>query len=460
MTHVSPTIGLRRRAAGLLTAVLALGACGGGGGGAGGAGSFCRAVAVLFETTEKVAEGGAPAEAERDAATALEALPDDAPAPVRDYFSAFRQVAANSKVWNDPQTGGIKEEYAGDAVRLVFTLKETAAATGSYVAGRCAGAPDIPAEGPLSRPGGSGAAPGGQPRPAPSRPADVRVLLDDGPAGSYERVTVDIARVTATNAEPRDARGPGATATAANSLLVDVELAATTPAANEFDAGDFGLVPPGGAPIPASTLLDQSGEASAIGIGGGGAVRATVVFPTPELMTDARGYALRIERDGRVPAVIAFGGGPRSGYPVSLAPGATGAFAVALTATCTDRYRTTVRSAGADLDADLGRSGGVRRAATGRRWVTVVLEMTNVTPAGMCQTFSGNTGVVELRLQAGGRAAAPAGDRSFDKIAAGATADRTYVFEVEAGTSELVLSGGSGEVLGRWTAELPPAPGE
>lgn len=140
--------------------------------------------------------------------------------------------------------------------------------------------------------------------------------------------------------------------------------------------------------------------------------------------------------------------------------GATGAFAVQLTAVCTDRYESTVRSASADLDADLGGTKGLGRAPRGRRWVTVVLQVTNVTPGGQCQAFSSNAGVVEMRLPADERAVAPANERSFDQLAVGATADRVYVFEVNAGARSFVLTGNAGEVLGRWTAEMPPAPGE
>ena len=81
MTHVDLTIGGGRGVACLLSAALALGACGDGGGGGGG---FCRAVADL----------------EPDAAADLKALPDDAPAEVRDYFGATREAAALRKVWS------------------------------------------------------------------------------------------------------------------------------------------------------------------------------------------------------------------------------------------------------------------------------------------------------------------------------------------------------------------------
>lgn len=121
--------------------------------------------------------------------------------------------------------------------------------------------------------------------------------------------------MTATNAEPRAAGGTNPMATAANSLLVDVELAAITPAANRFAAGDFRLAGPDGTPIIASALLGSAGEASTVRLSGKDTARTTVVFPTPELVSDARGYALRVERDDRVPAVLGLsgaGGGSRS----------------------------------------------------------------------------------------------------------------------------------------------------
>lgn len=131
------------------------------------------------------------------------------------------------------------------------------------------------------------------------------------------------------------------------------------------------------------------------------------MFPTPELVRDVRGYALRIERDDRVPTVLPFGGGPTSPYPVAFAAGATGAFTATLSASCVDKYQAKVRSAGADLDVDLGRTRDTGRVKRGRRWVTVVVQMTNVTPAGECQVFSGNAGVVEMRLQADDRPSRP-----------------------------------------------------
>lgn len=67
---------------------------------------------------------------------------------------------------------------------------------------------------------------------------------------------------------------------------------------------------------------------------------------------------------------------------------------------------------------------------------------------------------VELRLEADGRKLAPDNEKSFHKIEPGATGERTKVFPVDAGASSLVLTGPGGEVLGRWSVDLPAAPGE
>lgn len=456
----------RRRLAPLLAGALILVSCAGRHGDAARTEKFCRAFATMSATAAKAArDTGLRADLERDAAAALKALPDDAPDAVKDYLGTVRELSALSQVSENPQTGGIKAEYVDDFQRLVRMEGATKNATSQFVAERCQGAP-VPAKGSQGGTGGTSGSSSGRPNgQAPSRPAEVRVLLADGPAGSYERVTVDVGKVTATNADPRAAGGANPMASAANSLLVDIDLAATTGAANRFGAGDFRLVGPDAPPIIASALLDPAGEASTVRLNGSDAARRTVVFPTPELVRDARSYALRIERDDRVPAVLAFGGGTPAGYPVALTAGAAGAFAVQLTPVCTDRYRTAVRSASADLDADLGGTTGIGRAHRGRRWVTVVLQVTNVTPAtpgsgGPCQAFSGSAGVVELHLQADGGANVAANARSFDKLAVGASADRVYVFEVNAGARSFVLTGNAGEVLGRWTTELPPTPGE
>ena len=419
---------------------------------------FCREFANVLTVPKGAGSGDTADDTEREAAAAVKVVPGDAPRAVADYIRATREFVALSKVWDNPQTGGIKQEYVGDFQRLIGVLEDTTAPTAQFVGERCPGA-RLPQSLQSRLEGAPSGRPGGQAQ-APSRPAEVRVLLPGGPAGSYERVTVEVGKVTATNAEPKAAGGANPTATGTNSLLVDVELEATTSIANVFRPTDFRLAGPSGTPIVASALLETGGEGSTVRLAGRDAAKRTVVFPTPELVRDLRGYALRIERDDRVPAVLPFGGAPNTAYPVTLAAGATGAFTVALTAVCTDQYRTTVRSAGADLDADLGRTRDTGRAKRGRRWFTVVLQVTNVTPAGACQAFSGNAGVVEMRLQADGQAVEPVNERSFDRVAVGATGDRVYVFEVSAGARSLVLLGHTGEVLGRWAAELPPAPGE
>lgn len=421
--------------------------------------TFCQAYADLAASSKEAKAGKGLAGVERDARAVLEVVPDDAPREVTDFFGALGEMAKLSQVWENPATGGIKEEYVDDFQRLTgIVLGDEAKTAGRFVSERCPGTA-IAGEGPLSGLAGSSGRPPG-PTTAEARPAKVTVLLEDGPAGVYERVKVDVGRVTATDAAPTNVAAPNSPATGTNSLLVDVDLTATTSAGNVFSAGDFRLERPGGAPIAAQTLVDKGAAPSSLQLRGRDSARATVVFPTDTLVKDLGGYALRVDRDERVPAVLPLTGTAAPPYPVALDAGATGAFASPLIPQCTDRYTTTVRSASADLDGDVGSNGGVKRAKRGRRWVSIVLQVKNVTPAGECDAFSGAYATVELRLQADGRAVAPANPRSFERIERGSSGDRTEVFEVEATARSLALTGPKGEVLGRWPVNLAAAPGE
>lgn len=442
--------------------------------------TFCRAFADLAVSANEAAgvndfgDRAVAERVERDARAVVEVVPDGAPDQVAAFFGALDQMAELSPVWQNPATGGIKEEYVDDFVRLVGVVTgDEATVTGRFVAEGCPGT-TIASKGPLSGLRGSGGAgPGaGGASPATSapdvRPATVSVLLDDGPSGVYERVKVDVGKVTATDAAATTVSRPDPPATTTSSLLVDVDLTATTSATNVFSADDFRLERLDGAPIAGQKLVDKGAEPSSLQLRGRDSARATVVFPTDSLVRDLRGYALRVDRDERVPAVLPLTGPVAAPYPQALEAGAAGAFASTLTPTCTDRYQTTVRSAGADLDGDLASFGGVKRAKRGQRWVTVVLQVTNVTPtppgrsstAMVCDAFSGAYSTVEVRLQADGRSVAPANPKSFEQIKLGSSGERTHVFEVDATARSLTLTGPAGEVLGRWPVTLPAAPGE
>ena len=485
MTNPIPSVQRRRPLLLALVGVLVLGACAGGDNEEGVATArgvnptFCRAFTDLIASSKEtagksLADGAVAKRLERDARAVLEVVPDDAPGEVTTLLNALAEMAELSRVWQNPATGGIKQEYVDDFQRLTgVLLGDEPKAAGRFVAERCPGM-TIPGDGPLKGLGGAGGAPGpggASPASSAARPATVTVLLGDGPAGVYERVKVDVGRVTATDAAPTTASAPNPPATGTNSILVDVDLTATTSAENLFSAADFRLERPDGAPISAQTLVDKGAEPSSLQLRGRDSVRATVAFSTDSLVRDLRGYALRVERDERVPLVLPLTGPvPAPPYPAALEAGATGAFASKLTATCTDRYQTTVQSAGADLDGDLeslgGAYGGVKRAKRGRRWVTVVVEVRNVTPAGrssteqVCDAFSGMYATVEVRLQADGRAVAPANPASFQQIKPGSSGERAHVFEVDATARSLTFTGPSGEVLGRWSVNLPAAPGE
>ena len=437
--------------------------------------TFCRAFTDLIASSraadeKSITDGAMGQRLERDARAVLEVVPDDAPGEVTTFLGSLAELAELSQVWTNPATGGIKQEYVDDFQRLTgVLLGDEPKAAGRFVAERCPGMA-IPGDGPLKGLGGSGGAAGpagASPAGSAARPATVTALLEDGPAGVYERVKIDVGRVTATDADPTTASAPNAPATGTSSLLVAVDLTATTSARNVFSAADFRLERPDGAPISAQTLVDKGSEPSSLQLRGRDSVRATVAFRTDSLVRDLGGYALRVDRDERVPAVLPLSGPvPAPPYPTAFEAGATGAFTSKFTATCTDRYQTTVRSAGADLDGDLGSFGGVKRAERGRRWVTVVLQVTNVTPPGrsnfekLCDSSSGNYATVELRLQADGRAVAPANPRLFEQIPIGSSAERTHVFEVDATARSLGLTGPSGDVIGRWSVNLPAAPGE
>lgn len=421
--------------------------------------TFCDAFAELIGPGGDRSSPEFLVRTEQAAEAALEVLPKGAPRELPEFLKAIAEMTSLSRIWENPETGGIKEEYLDDFQRLTaVTLGDAAKVAARFASEECSGLPAVAGStlGSLVQPsGGQTPGPTGTSATTTARPAEEVVLAQDGPSGTYERVTVNVGRVTATT-DP----GPA-------SVLVEVELTATTAATNVFSAADFRLGGPGGA-IAADTLVDGGEEPSSLQLRGRDSVRATVVFPTPALVRSLSGYDLRVDRDDRVPAVIPLTGKGAAPYPVALPAGATGAFRAPLTPACDDDYKTAVGSVGADLDADLGspkKDVDVKRAARGRRWITVVLQVTNVTapsqsPTGGCDASSGNYAGVELRLQADGRALAPANPPSFEGIRRGSTADRTHVFEVDVAARSFVLVGPNGEVLGRWTTDLPAAPGE
>lgn len=174
--------------------------------------TFCRAFADLAVSAKEAAgvnDFGERAVAKRvhqDARAVVEVVPDDAPGQVTAFFGALGEMAELSQVWQNPATGGIKEEYVDDFGRLLGVVTgDKAKVTGRFVTDGCPGTA-IARKGPLSGlRGSSGAVPGaGGASPATSapevRPATASVLLDDGPASVYEQVKVDVGKVTATDA--------------------------------------------------------------------------------------------------------------------------------------------------------------------------------------------------------------------------------------------------------------------
>lgn len=75
--------------------------------------TFCQAYADLAASSKEAKAGKGVAGLERDARAVLEVVPDDAPREVTDFFGALGEMAKLSQVWENPATGGIKEEYSG-----------------------------------------------------------------------------------------------------------------------------------------------------------------------------------------------------------------------------------------------------------------------------------------------------------------------------------------------------------
>lgn len=474
-----------RRHGRLTTAVIVgasiLSACGGDDGGRGraqasGVGrTFCTALEDLVVSANKAAVTESDATSLRaDSQAILEVIPGGAPGEVATFFEALNEMILLSEVWTNPETGGIKEEYLDDFARLIeVSGGDPADVSQRYATSQCPSLFEDAGDAMARFFGGDGgrlpATPGAGPS-SPSAPsgqgAEVRTVLTDGPSGAYEQVTFDIATVAASNADPAEASLDTPADAGASVLLVQIDAATDLSAPNQFSADDFRLTDPSGSTVTALSIIDRSGASVAFQLRGRDSARGIVVFPTDALVGDVSGYTVRIERDDRVPTLLPFGGPVATPYPVALEAGATGAFEASLTAACTDSYETSVSAADADLDADLGDPQGIERSARGQRWLRVALDVTNVsvqgpsTNDGVCHAFSGNFAGVELRLEADGRSTAPASEKSFDQIEPGSTAERALIFEVAADARELVLVGPAGEALGRWSVDLPAAPGE
>jgi hypothetical protein len=132
----------------------------------------------------------------------------------------------------------------------------------------------------------------------------VLTVLDDGPAGVYEQVTLDVATVTATNADPATAFSDDPQATADNFLLFEIDATTDLDAPNQFSADDFRLTDRSGSTITAQSVIDRSGGGASLQLRGRDSTEGIVVFATDSLVSELRGYTLSVDRDGRVPAVL------------------------------------------------------------------------------------------------------------------------------------------------------------
>lgn len=456
---------------------LVLAACGGDDGGESGladvqgvARDYCSALGNLVASVgeaDRTDSGFAPAT--RDSEALVEVIPDDAPDDVTAYFVALTEMTELADVWEN-EVGGIKDEYVDDFQRLLGVVAgDPAASAAQYSREQC---PDP--DGVLSTffgdDGGPLAAPPGDespPETAAGAPAEVRTVLDDGPVGTYEQVTFDIATVTATNADPAIVTAGDPIASDSTFVLVEIDATTDASAPNQFTPDEFRLADPSGTAVAARAFTDASGNAASVQLQGRDSIGGVLVFPTDSFVSDLDGYTFIIDRDERVPTVLSFSDPVDSAYPVGLEAGAAGAFEARVIADCVDNYETSVTSAEVGIDADLGDAFGVVRSMRGQRWLRVVLDVTNATVqqgtdsgAINCHTSSGLYLAVEVRLDADGRLTASESEPVYTPIEPGTTEERVHVFPFPADAEELVLVGPAGEPLGRWTVDLPAPPGE
>ncbi len=456
---------------------LVLAACGGDDGGGNGladvqgvARDYCSALGELITSVgEADRTDSSFAPATTDTQALVEVIPDDAPDDVTVYFVALAEMTMLADVWEN-EVGGIEDEYVDDFQRLIGVVGgEPAASAAQYSREQCPDPDGVVTaffggdSGPLAAPPGDEPAP----EPAVGGPVEVRTVLDDGPVGTYEQVTFDIATVTATNADPAVTSAGDPIASDSTFLLVEIDATTDASAPNQFSADEFRLTDPSGATVVAREFTDANNASASVQLQGRDSIDGTLVFPTDALVSDLGGYTFSIDRDDRVPTVLSMTDPNASPYPVELDSGATGAFETQIVGACIENYETAVTAAAVDLDADLGGSIGVDRSARGQRWFRVVLDVTNATVqqgtdsgAANCQGASGIYSAIELRLDADGRATAPVSERVFDTIPPGTTGERVHVFPFPADARELVLVGPAGEALGSWSVDLPVPPGE
>ncbi len=111
--------------------------------------TFCQALGKMLVTAKVVKAGTGTARVprdvvkvglERDIKAVLDVVPDDAPGELTAFLGGLREVAELSQVWDNPATGGIKEEYVDDFQRLAGVLfDDPPKVVGLFVAERRSG---------------------------------------------------------------------------------------------------------------------------------------------------------------------------------------------------------------------------------------------------------------------------------------------------------------------------------
>ena len=308
---------------------------------------------------------------------------------------------------------------------------------------------------------------------APPVPSVENLLLtgDGSLTANYERISFEVEQAISTNGEIDGfLQGDEVPAGDANYLVIDLFAEATSDAQNSFSSNDLLLIDPDGRATPAFGTFTSAGVSElGIDIASRSSVETRVVFETNELLTTVDGYVLAIDRDDRVPAQIDLAGANVSEYPLALETGITASMeSTNLSPDCdADIWSTTITEAVVVLED--GSSVRVTRTPRNTRLVRFTVEALNETVIDetdledlFCEAGSGQSSRLNFRLMADGRPLAAAITiESANRHLPGELGIFNLTYEVSADATDLVLVGTRDEdVLGTWTLDAPPVPGE
>ncbi len=304
-----------------------------------------------------------------------------------------------------------------------------------------------------------------------STPVQASSFSTDGPSGNYENVTVTVAQVAATTAEPvsylTDAPEEP---TDNNYVLVKLDLEATTDDTNSFSAQDFKLELSDGTSVAGESLLDDNGQLGKLSLRGRDSTQGYVVFQTNSFLTSVSDVAIIVSRNEDVPLKLPFEGVVEATYPLTLEDGQTGQMvgkpAVNI---CDTLFNTTVKDATIRLEtfADVTNEG---RAGRNTRFVDIMLETENITNATegsvsqqqSCNSYSGILVDTNIRLLADGK---PLSNETasfrWPNIKVGSAEDINLVYEIPLETKEITLVGHEDDdILATWKLTLAAVAGE